>query len=276
MRRVPHKRIFSDWSGVKSRQYLLVGSGRLARHLACYFDHTSLQYLQWSRNNDPLFNSEWKEYPDPEKRWEHLIAQASHVVLLIKDEAIGEFYHLHPELKDKVCIHCSGTFQHPEIHSAHPLMTFGPQLYASEVYEEMAFVTEVGCLSFHQLFPQLANKSYMIPVEEKAFYHCLCVMAGNFTTLLWQQVEREMQSRLGLPLEAIEPYKLQVFRNTLENAQSSLTGPLVRGDYKTISAHLDTLSNHPLREVYKSFVELYQSSHPSHSNKELSYEHPGL
>jgi predicted short-subunit dehydrogenase-like oxidoreductase (DUF2520 family) len=160
------------------------------------------------------------------------------------------------------CIHFSGRLAHEKIFAAHPLMTFSYTLYDKYFYPEIPFVTERGQPNFQKLFPELKNPSYQIYAHQKAYYHALCTMAGNFATLLWSGVTPNVKS-LGLPKEILNPYILQVTKNFMSSGENSLTGPLARGDKKTIHEHLNALQDTDLQPLYYSFLNQYQKRAPS-------------
>src|SRR6185312_13125404 len=197
-------------------QYLIVGSGRTARHFAEYCRLLQQPFLTWSRQQDLTSELQQKT------------SLCSHIFLLISDSAIADFVQAHPFLKEKTLLHFSGALEIPGVVSAHPLMTFGPTLYTLSEYQKIPFVLTTS-QPFSEILPGLPNRSFKIAVEEKAYYHALCVMSGNFTTLLWQKM-REGLTDLGLPSEIANPYLEQVTKNILASPKLALTGPLARHD----------------------------------------------
>lgn len=249
--------------------YLLIGSGRLARHLASYFKSKNLAFDTWSRkSSDSVSLSEYLEHSDI-------------VLLAISDQAISTFYEdlikTSPHLEEKIWVHFSGALSHPKILSFHPLMSFGPDLYDLSTYQNIPFVTENSKNPFAQVFPQLENPSYVISPEKKALYHSYCVMSGNFTQLLWWMVEESFSTDLGLPPKTLLPYKTQIFANALKGSRQALTGPLVRNDQETIQKHLSAL---PLEqaELYRQFVSLFKTLNTASENNTEggSHEHHSI
>jgi 2-dehydropantoate 2-reductase len=155
--------------------YLLIGNGRVARHVACYFDHLGLSCTQWHRGM-------------PEETLAAQAAAASHILILIRDDAIADFAQFHLSGVSALKIHFSGALVAAGIHGAHPLMTFGPDLYAPEKYAAIPFVIEDDAPDFAALLPGLPNAHARIKKNDKAKYHALCAMAGNFSCLLWQKL----------------------------------------------------------------------------------------
>ena len=136
-------------------------------------------------------------------------------------------------------------------------MTFGHDLYDLATYRSVPFILDSGGTPFDQLLPGLPNPSFTIPASDRPYYHALCVMAGNFSTILWQKLFDELQGRFGIPGSAARPYLAQVTTNLLADASRSLTGPLARGDVETIGANLTALEGDPFHAVYAAFARAY-------------------
>ncbi|OFZ15438.1 MAG: hypothetical protein A2Z20_12115, partial [Bdellovibrionales bacterium RBG_16_40_8] len=212
--------------------YLIVGSGLLAKHLAHYLDTLRIPFLTWSRNSPETTDSSL----------EHLAKKSDRILLLISDNEIANFVKNHKFLLQKKLIHCSGALTFSFAESAHPLNTFGPDLYEQKVYLNTPFILESGRTPFSELLPGLSNPHYFLTPEKKALYHSLCVMAGNFTTLLWQNVFKLFEEDLKLPHEVLLSYLDTVATNLKLSPKSALTGPIARRDTQTIIRNLDSLA----------------------------------
>ena len=241
-----------------SARFLIIGAGRAARHFAHYFRLENLNFETWSRalNSDDLARK---------------IARCTHALLLINDRAIEDFYNQNPALSKRVVLHCSGALKSELIPGAHPLMTFADRLYDLETYQKIFFVYDDG-QDFNELLPGLKNQSHPLPANQKPFYHALCVMSGNFTTMLWEKVFGDFESKLGLPRNVLFPYLNQTADNLCRASadQSVLTGPIVRDDRLTINSHLAALEGDTYRDVYLAFCEAYHRER--RSKKEISHE----
>ncbi len=225
-------------------RYLLVGRGRLSRHLEHYFGLESVPCARWDRSSAEPF--------------EDLLARSEAVIVLIQDDAIEQFLVRHAISDRHTWIHCSGSLSTPLAEGAHPLMLFGEELYDHATYRRIPFVTERGRRSFPELFPDLDNPHSEIDSELKGLYHALCTVGGNFSTLLWMKVFEEAESRLDLDRETFYPYVEQVTRNVMAS-RDPLTGPLARGDERTVAAHLAALAGDPFEGVYRAFVSAYRA-----------------
>lgn len=228
-------------------KYLIIGSGRLAIHFCNYLKLLNIPFIQWSRRNNTGLHLE------------KFCKECTHILLLINDEAINDFVLNNGFLLNDCCVHCSGSLVLDNVYSAHPLMTFGKELYSLATYLHIPFILEENSPEFEKLLPGLPNKSYKIPSHLKSFYHALCVLSGNFTCLLWQKFFSELETTFKLPRDIGYPYLKQVTKNIEHQTSNALTGPLARSDLQTISTNLDALHSDPYREVYQAFVNVFQN-----------------
>jgi predicted short-subunit dehydrogenase-like oxidoreductase (DUF2520 family) len=236
--------------------YAIVGDGRLARHMRHYFHLLGQPCSGWARNPASPCNSHHD--PDAAQRLRRTLAPAGHVLLLVSDDALAPLLRRYPWLHGHTLVHCAGALSLPGVAGVHPLMTFAGELYPLAQYQRIPFLVEAGH-DFRALFPGLPNPHHVVSVEQKALYHALCVMAGNFPQLLWQQVAGRLQAQLGLPVTVLEPYLRQVVDNFIAQPEAALTGPLARGNRHTLQRNLAALEGDPLQAVYSACSELYQS-----------------
>lgn len=224
----------------------IIGDGRLAKHFVRYFSLLGLPYVQWSRQSA----RETGQTPSL------LFQDVERILVLVKDAAIEPVIKAWPELQSKKLIHCSGCIVTPLAYGAHPLMTFGPDLYPLSTYQSVPFVLERGGPPLHELLPELPNPSFEIAPEAKPLYHALCVMGGSFSTLLWQKVFEEFE-KLGIPAYATIPYLEQITQNLSRNPKQALTGPMVRKDRETVQKNLAALQGSAGHKIYESFLEVF-------------------
>lgn len=252
------------------QHFAILGGGRLARHMRHYLmlagTLSDLPVSIWSRDGADDTNT--LPIANTLARLQATVASASHVLLLVSDKAIPEVLQRYPFLHEKTLVHCSGAQSIPGVAGAHPLMTFGHDLYSLDQYRQIPFVVDQG-YELGALLPGLSNPHFHIRPEDKPRYHALCVMAGNFSQILWQAAG-ERFSALGLPPESLDPYLQQVVRNFVANPGAALTGPLSRGDQHTTHRNLKALDGDLLQPVYQSFVDLYRKSQTPASLQEVA------
>ncbi len=236
---------------MKEHSYLLIGNGRLAHHLRLYLQSQNIRVSNWNRKENS---------PEDFQK----LAQQNHFLLLaIKDSAIESFISEHSHIDKNRWIHFSGSLSLPQISSLHPLMTFTEKIYSIEFYQKIPFISEKQKTKFLDIFPQLENPNFEIASHQKALYHSLCVMSGNFTTLLWNKVSESFKKELQLPPDILIPYLQKISENLIDhfshNLSLPLSGPLHRKDIPTILANLDALKNDNYLNIYKSFVKATDS-----------------
>src|SRR4051812_14973955 len=112
-------------------QYLIIGNGRVARHSCHYLSLLNIPVLQWHR-------------PQPVARLEELLPQATHVLVLISDQAIEPFITEHLQGSPAVKVHFSGALVSELAYGAHPLMTFSNTLYTLDKYQSIPFVVDAS------------------------------------------------------------------------------------------------------------------------------------
>ena len=163
----------------------------------------------------------------------------------------------HPEIGDRLLVHFSGSLVLDRVHGLHPLMTFGPDPYPLETYRTIPFVEERGGLGFREIFPELVNPCWSLDPELKPLYHALCVLGGNFTTLLWARAFDAFERQLDLPREALIPFLERTAANTIKSGRDALTGSLARGDLGTARRDLRAMEGDPYEHVFRAFTEVF-------------------
>ncbi len=219
----------------------LIGDGRMARHFAHYLSLSGIPCRQWSRKENREDPAEFAK-------------GCRAALLLISDDAIEPFLREHPGLMSRNPIHFSGSLVLNNVPSLHPLMTFSHELYSLETYRSIPFISEDHQLSFSDVFPELPNPFSSMNPGKKALYHTLCVLSGNFTTLLWQKAFSGFSSQLNLDEKLLIPYMEQTIHNLKTNWKGALTGPLARKDLATVAGNIRALEGDPFQEIYRSFV----------------------
>lgn len=98
-------------------------------------------------------------------------------------------------------------------------------------------------------------KPFRLSAGKKACYHAGAVTAANFLVTLYGTAEK-LFTRAGVPPPEARAALLALMRGVLENVQASgaagaLTGPVARGDAKTVRLHLEALDGREA-ELYRA------------------------
>lgn len=222
---------------------LLIGSGRLSQHLKYWNNllETPNHLLFWDRSQS------FSVLTDN-------LSKTNLVWLAISDSAIKPFFETHLKHLNKKVVHFSGALHTENIACAHPLMSFPIAILPKEIYSKIFFVIE-GSKTLAEILPGFRNQFAVLNAEKKTYYHALCVLAGNFPQLLWNEVANHFQ-QLDLPPEALDLYVKQITDNYLLHKEKALTGPIIRKDYATIERNIASLNESPnLKNIYLTLAK---------------------
>lgn len=232
--------------------YGFVGDGRLSRHWRHYFTSLGIHWKLWSRRLAQAGGLGAKQ----------ALADCDVILLAVADDAIEPVLErLSAEgLADRQFVHFCGGRSFARVWGAHPLMSFGEAFYEPAFYREIPVFVEADAerpdpiAHFRALFPALPNPCFPLRLEDKAYYHALCALAGGMTAVLWRDFFAAMDERFGAPREALASYPRRIVENVLASADGALTGPVARGDAGTIAAHLEALDGSTLATVYRALI----------------------
>jgi len=238
-------------------KYVIIGNGRMARHMCYYFQNLAIDFHQWHRSS----HSSFQLYG--------LLQQSTHALILINDNEIEDFIFQHIKCHSHLTVvHFSGCLVTELAFGVHPLQTFSQDLLTSIAdYQKIPFLIDDFSPEFSSLLPGINNPYYRIKPEDKAFYHAHCVMANNFTSILWHKFYKEMTGRFSILPEHLAPYLEQTFKNLKINPLKALTGPLERKDTKTLQANMSALINDEFYSIYKAFFNQF-------TRRESNEKHP--
>lgn len=137
----------------------------------------------------------------------------------------------------------------------HPLQTFtrsrGPEQLDgawAAITAETTAARDCG----HWLANCLGLRPFDIREESRVLYHAGAAMASNFLVTLYRSAARLME-RAGAPPEALLP----LMRRTIDNG-FELTGPIARGDWATVDAHLAAIrrADPDLEVLYRAMAQV--------------------
>jgi predicted short-subunit dehydrogenase-like oxidoreductase (DUF2520 family) len=137
----------------------------------------------------------------------------------------------------------------------HPLQTFtrarGPEQLDGAFAAVTAESEEARELAV-DLARLLGLEPFVLDESQRALYHAGAAIASNFLVTLYRAAA-ELLETAGAPAEALLP----LMRRTIENG-FALTGPIERGDWATVEAHLAAIREaHPeLEPVYRALADL--------------------
>jgi predicted short-subunit dehydrogenase-like oxidoreductase (DUF2520 family) len=184
--------------------------------------------------------------------------EAELVLLCVPDQVIGEVaagVAVGPWIA-----HVSGATRlgaldpHERRFSAHPLQTLtrerGPE-QLDGAWGAISGETDDALDRARWLAETLGLRPFEVADADRTLYHAAAVIGGNFVVTLWRIATRLLEE-VGAPPEAIVP----LMSRTIENG-FDLTGPIARGDWTTVDAHLAALEERDpdLAPLYRALAE---------------------
>jgi predicted short-subunit dehydrogenase-like oxidoreductase (DUF2520 family) len=182
-------------------------------------------------------------------------ADAELVILAVPDGAIREVAASLPV--GPWVAHLSGATTldaldpHRTRFSVHPLQTLTTERGAEQLdgaWGAITAETDDAMARARWLADQLGLRAFQLRDADRPLYHAAAVIAGNFLVTLYRSAAR-LCEEVGAPPEALVP----LMERTIENG-FVLTGPIARGDWATVEAHLAALG-----ERAPDLVPLYRA-----------------
>lgn len=169
-------------------------------------------------------------------------------------------------------IHCSGALPSSALESArscgahiaslHPIQSFAEVNQAIKLLPGSCFGFEGDSQAeeiARQLVEALDGVWLVISTGDKPLYHAAAVFACNYVVTLLDIGVRLLEE-IGIKRQDALPALLALLKGTVDNLEhlglpQALTGPIARGDIKTVERHLQTLGD-KLPELVKLYSEL--------------------
>jgi len=138
--------------------------------------------------------------------------------------------------------------------SVHPLQTFTLERGPEQLDDAWAAVTaenvEARALGW-EVADTLGLRPFDLADDARVLYHAGAAIASNYLVTLYRAAARLFEDA-GAPPEALVP----LMTRTIENG-FQLTGPIARGDWQTVDAHLAAIREHApdLEPMYRALAE---------------------
>ena len=111
-----------------------------------------------------------------------------------------------------------------------------------------------------RLVTDLGGRQVRVPEERRSLYHAgLAHGANHLVTLVAEAMELLSASGVDEPADTLRPLLQAALDNALEQGDSALTGPIVRGDVETVRDHLaEVAANAP--DTLPSYVAMARAT----------------
>lgn len=172
----------------------------------------------------------------------------------------------------KWVFHCSGLLSSDELKplkargawtaSFHPLQSLAQKKTSPKQFETIYFGVE-GCgqalTLAKKIIEQLGGYLLLLQTKDKVLYHTSCSIASNYLVVLLDMAT-SLLKQIGLEEKEAFHILLPLIKGTLHNVKKlntreALSGPIIRGDQKSVQKHLEALRGFPsLHETYRQLA----------------------
>jgi predicted short-subunit dehydrogenase-like oxidoreductase (DUF2520 family) len=142
---------------------------------------------------------------------------------------------------------------HSQRFGLHPLQTFTRDGGAAQLDGSWAAVTSESDAAHERarwLAGVLGLQPFDLREDRRALYHAGATVASNFLVTLYRTAAQLVEAA-GVPPDALLP----LMRRTMDNG-FELTGPIARGDWATVDAHLAAIQQYApeVEELYRAMA----------------------
>jgi predicted short-subunit dehydrogenase-like oxidoreductase (DUF2520 family) len=261
--------------------FYIIGGGRVGAGLAHLFIQQNFAVDCIIEKNKTRF-----DYLKNHMKWDfvsldHLYEkmEKSNIILItVQDDYISDvaeqLSRININLKDKVVAHCSGIHSSQSLKpvkmlgaltaSLHPIYSFSSDPIENNGLDKVYFDTEgdeEALEVFKIIFKNSANRIIKVNAENKIALHLACVFYSNFYVALVSSSYKIVENVFSINENVSQifyPLLKATVRHVMEKGiQEGLTGPIKRGDEKTIQIHLKYLFN-KYPDLLKVYTQLSQ------------------
>ena len=183
------------------------------------------------------------------------------LVIATPDDAVADVAAAVTPHAETTVVHLSGSLglsalePHPRRAALHPLIPLpNAEVGAARLASGVTFAVS-GDVVARTMARSLDGRVVEVADADRAVYHAAACIAANHVVALLGQVERVAASA-GLDLDAFLPLTRAAVDDVAAlGPQRALTGPAMRGDWDTLSRHLDALPDRE-RAGYQAGVAL--------------------
>jgi predicted short-subunit dehydrogenase-like oxidoreductase (DUF2520 family) len=144
----------------------------------------------------------------------------------------------------------------------HPVMTFtGTSVDLARLADCPFGVTSAEAVRpvAEALVVEMGGEPVWVPEEARALYHAAIVFGANYLmTVVLQSLELLREAGISDPQRLMAPLLSASLDNSLRHGDTALTGPVSRGDARTVADHLQRLSDVSpvVGDAYRSMARL--------------------
>lgn len=144
----------------------------------------------------------------------------------------------------------------------HPVMTFtGTSVDLARLDDCPFGVTSADSVRpvAEALVVEMGGEPVWVPEEARSLYHAAVVFGANYLmTVVLQSLDLLRDAGIAEPQRLMGPLLSASLDNALRHGDSALTGPVARGDARTVGDHLERMRDLPpvVTETYRALARL--------------------
>lgn len=265
----------------------IIGTGRMAFALMNALSHFGYQVSSVvGRNTDKLSQFKNQFNVNAVKLDSNFSSKADVVFLAVSDDAISDVAGILGTGDGNILVHTSGAqdvdiLQVAEkkgwkVASFHPLQTIPedaePEIFR-DVYISLCGNTET-CLVLSKIAKSIGAHPYDVSSAEKQKLHVAAVLTSNYMAALVKAAETFLDNPTIKTEQLLGPLMEKSLREILQKGpDKALTGPISRGDIKTIDKHLQIIKKTNQQDLYELYKTLGRYAlQATKDNNRLSHE----
>ncbi len=243
-----------------------IGAGKVGTAFGVYLKQNGFAiYGYYSRTLNSANSAAALTNSKAEKTLSGLVRHTDIIFITTNDDEIERVCNTLVEqdllCKGKILVHMSGSSSSSILQSAkqkgcytyslHPLQSFADIHKAVQDLKHTVFSVEGDddkIEVIESILNRMRNKYFRITAEQKALYHAAACMVSNYLVTLMEQGLSLFES---IGIDKQEGYKalLPLIEGTIKNidalgTEKALTGPIARGDSKTIKRHVKAMGEY--------------------------------
>lgn len=239
----------------------IIGSGNVATHLAAAFKNAGHRMVQvYSRNMQNAALLAYHVGAEAIDSLDQITPDTDIFIIAVKDDAIADMASRLARY-DRLIVHTSGSVhleavQHftDQAGVFYPLQTFSKT-------KELDFRQVPLCIEgagdtitnlLEELGRTVSNNVYLVNSAQRKVLHLAAVFACNFTNHLYA-VSKELLAGSDMKFDMLRPLIAETADKVKAHSPEDVqTGPAVRNDAQTMTAHLQMLAGKPqLQAIYE-------------------------
>ena len=241
---------------------MIVGAGNVAWHLAKELQKKDQEIVQvYNRSIESVMSLARRLKCDFTTNIKDINTDADLYILAVKDSAISQVSES-ISLENKLVVHTSGAIEkscikHKRNGVFYPLQTFSKEKKLN--FKNIPFCIEASKSEDYNTLMRLATLLspivYNINSHQRKVLHVAAVFACNFSNFMYM-IADDILKKEQIPLDILQPLiKETASKIKTLKPQEVQTGPAVRKDKSTISAHLNYLEKGAHFDIYKILTE---------------------